>query len=66
MPVAIAGSLKQYHQGNVNLACFLWIALAGMAFSVLGAWLSTKIPSFWLQRIFALFIIAVGVKMLMK
>jgi hypothetical protein len=66
IPVSIAGAAKHFHQGQVDLRVALYIALAGMVCAYLGAWLNSVLDPHWLRRLFAIFIIAVGVRMLFE
>jgi len=64
VPVAIAGALKRFQQGDVDIAAFVCISVLGMGAAVCGAWLSAQLSSMTLQRIFAVFMILVGVRMM--
>jgi uncharacterized membrane protein YfcA len=62
---ALIGSSIHYRQGNVNLKIVLWIAPAAAIFSLLGAWVAGIVAAEWLTRIFAIFLLAVGGRMLL-
>jgi hypothetical protein len=64
VPVALAGAMKRFHQGDVNVAAFVCISVLGMGSAVFGAWLSSQLSSLTLQRTFAVFMILVGIKMM--
>ena len=64
VPVALAGALKRHHQGDVDWTAVIGISVTGIAAGVLGAWLSSLLSSLTLQRVFAVFMIIVGVKMM--
>ncbi len=64
VPVAIAGSFKQYLQDHVNLSAALMIALSGIVFAYFGAWLNNRLPDLLLRRFFAVFMMLIGLKLL--
>ncbi len=64
VPVAIAGAMKRFQQGDVDITAFVCISALGIGGAVLGAWLSSLLSSQALQRIFAVFMILVGIRMM--
>jgi uncharacterized membrane protein YfcA len=64
VPVALAGAVKRFQQGDVDVIAFVSITILGIGGAILGAWLSSYLSSVALQRIFAVFMILVGVKMM--
>jgi len=62
---ASAGTFVHYRQRNVNLSMALWIAPSAIAFSLLGAWAAGMITAGWLTRVFAIFLLLVGFRMLL-
>jgi uncharacterized protein len=63
LPVGLLGALTYYQNGNVNLKASLLIAL-GLFF---GAWLGAKLahhlPAATLQRMFAVFILLMAIRL---
>ena len=65
IPTALAGSYKHYTQGNVQWATALSLAPTAIVGSVLGAWLTTQIPSASLKRVFGGFLVIIGFRLLL-
>ncbi len=61
--ISLSGAAKHYTQGSVDLATAGGIALTGVVFAIVGAWLNKIIPTLWLQRIFAVFLVCMAVQM---
>lgn len=61
---ALVGAVVHYRQGNVKLSTALWIAPSAAAFSVLGAWAAGAVSAEWLTRVFAVFLLLIGFRML--
>jgi len=62
---ASTGAAVHYHQGNVKLGIILLIAPAAAAFSILGAWIAGLVSDQWLERVFAIFLLLIGTRMLL-
>jgi len=60
---ALFGSYIHGRQGNVQLKTALLIAPAAVAFSILGAFTADVISADWLTRIFAIFLLLIGCRM---
>lgn len=65
MFTALAGAFIHYRQGNVKLRMALLIAPSGVAFSYLGAWAAGIVSAEWLTRVFAIFLLLIGCRMLL-
>ncbi len=63
LPISIASCFVYYSKGAIDWNIFLWLALGSSVGGILGAMLLKKLSNVALQFIFALLIIAVGVKM---
>lgn len=61
---AFVGASIHYHQKNVNLRMAIWIAPAAIGFSVLGAWAAGLVAPEFLTRVFAIALLAIGIRML--
>lgn len=66
IPVSISGTIKHATSGHIDYRAALGIALAGVVFAYLGAWLNHRLDPTWLKKGFAIFIILVGMKMLLE
>lgn len=78
LPIAVAGSFGYIYNGlNVperpawsigylNMPAFLGIVVASTLFAPVGARLAHKIPELLLKRVFAVFLVIVGIRMLLK
>jgi uncharacterized membrane protein YfcA len=77
LPIAVAGTLgfvvagwreaqlPAWSTGYVYWPAFAGIVAASIVFAPLGAWLAHRLPGAVLQRVFALFLALLGVRMLM-
>ena len=61
---ATVGAVVHYRQGNVKLNVVLWIAPGAAVFSILGAWAAGVISAEWLMRVFAIALLAIGLRLL--
>jgi len=61
---AFVGASIHYRQKNVNLRMAMWIAPAAIGFSALGAWVAGLVEPEWLTRVFAIALLAIGIRML--
>lgn len=64
LPVGILAVMQYYRQGFVDYKLIAFIAIGFVAGGYLGGKLAVTIPETLIKRIFALFMIAVAVKML--
>jgi uncharacterized membrane protein YfcA len=62
---ALVGSFIHYRQRNVKLSVVLLIAPSAVAFSYLGAWAAGQVTAEWLTRVFAIFLLIIGCRMLL-
>lgn len=66
VPVATMGAFKQFQQHQVDLRVGICIAVCGVLFAYVGAWLNKSVDALWLHRIFAVFLLVMGAKMLLE
>src|SRR3989339_351456 len=66
VPVALAGALQQARMGHVEWKVAAILAAFGMVSSVGGAWLGERLSPATLQRLFAIFVLVIGFKMLLQ
>lgn len=64
LPVGILAVMQYYKQGFVDYKLVAFIAIGFVAGGYLGGKLAVNIPEILIKRIFALFMIAVAIKML--
>jgi len=62
-PIGIAATYNYYKSGSVNLVYAVVIALAFIAGSFLSSKLALALPEVTMRRIFAVFLVAMGVRM---
>jgi uncharacterized protein len=65
LPVGILGVIEHYKAGNVNLKYSLLIDLGLFVGALIGARIIVDLPKIVVNRMFAVFLIAVAIKMLM-
>jgi uncharacterized protein len=65
MFTALVGAFIHYKQGNVKLSAVSWIIPSAVAFSYLGAWAAGQVTAEWLTRVFAVFLLLIGCRMLL-
>ena len=65
MLTALVGGFIHYRQGNVKTRTVLLIAPSAAAFSLLGAWAAGQVTADWLTRVFAIFLLLIGGRMLL-
>jgi uncharacterized membrane protein YfcA len=65
MFTATVAAFVHYRQGNVKLSAVLLIAPSAVGFSYLGAWAAGEVTAVWLTRIFAIFLLLIGCRMLL-
>lgn len=66
IPLAISGTYKHLSNGNVDLKVALALAIGGIVFAYVGAWLQSRVPDLMLKRIFGVFIIVLGVNLVLS
>src|SRR5262245_605540 len=63
IPTALMGTYKHFTQGNVEWRTALALAPTAIAGGYLGAWLTTQISADNLKRVFGVFLVLVGVRL---
>lgn len=63
--MALVGAFIHYRQGNVKLSMVLFIAPGAIGFTYLGAWAAGIVSAEWLTRVFAIFLLIIGLRMLL-
>ncbi len=65
LPVGLLGAWQYYRQGSLDVRISLWIAL-GLAVGVLlGAFLAMRLPARELQRLFAVLLLVMAIRLWM-
>ena len=64
LPLAIVSSVIYYKNGYLDLDKVWKVAAGGVLGGFVGAFLLHRMPSGWLQRIFALFMIVAAVRLI--
>ena len=64
--IALAGSLKHYSLGNVDIPTVLMVSVGGVIGSLIGAYTCQHIPADDLKRYFGIFLILIGLAMVFK
>ena len=63
--MALVGAFIHYGQGNVKLSMVLFIAPSAIGFTYLGAWAAGIVAAEWLTRVFAIFLLIIGLRLLL-
>ena len=68
VPMALAGAIRYYYNPDVpiNLPTVAWVAVGAVVGALLGSKIAFSLSGLVLKRLFACFIIIVGVNMLVK
>jgi uncharacterized membrane protein YfcA len=66
LPVGILGAWQYWRNGSLHIRIALWIALGLAIGAFFGAQLALRLPPRELQRIFAVFLLAVAVRLWFK
>lgn len=66
LPITVLSAVLYYLKGNVTFSDALPYIPTGIAGSVLGTYIIKKISPLWLKRIFGIFIIYAGIRLLLK
>jgi uncharacterized protein len=66
LPVGLLGAWQYYQKGSLNVSVALWIALGIAIGAFFGAQLALRLPAATLQRIFAVFLVLVAVRLWFK
>ncbi len=64
VPTALAGCLKHYRSGNVDLAMALMLSIGALGGAYLGASTAAQFSGALLRKVFGVFVIIVGAHML--
>lgn len=62
--VALSGAYKQFQQSHVDIKAAIPIAIGGIVFAYIGAWLNHRVDPTLLRRVFAVAILLLSLKML--
>jgi uncharacterized membrane protein YfcA len=65
LPVGVLGAWQYYAKGSLDIRVALWIALGIALGALLGAYIALKLPPRELQRLFAVFLLFIAVRMWM-
>jgi len=63
-PVGLLAALRYYYAGNVIINIALWTSLGFFAGGLMGGVIAQPIPDLLLRRLFAVYLIAIAIKML--
>ena len=66
LPLTVISAAGYLYKGQVHLSDSYVYLIPGLIGSIIGAWLLPKIPKKVLSKIFSIFIIYAGIRMLMK
>ncbi len=66
LPLSVISGVMYILNGKVTLSDAIGYMPAGAVGAVIGAWLLGKLDDKWIRRIFSLFMIWAGVRMMMK
>ncbi len=66
LPLSLVSACLYLALGSVKLAAAWPFMPAGIAGALVGAWLLPKIPTHWLRRIFGVFLLWAGVRLLLR
>lgn len=66
VPTAVVGALAHRRSGYVSLPHGVWLAVGGVAGSVLGAVVALRISGESLQTVFAIFVAVMGVRLVIR
>lgn len=64
LPVGILAVLRYYYSGNVVVDVALYIGLGFLVGGLIGAVIAQPIPGSMLKKLFALYLIGIGIKMM--
>lgn len=65
LPLAIISAFIYFRNGYLEFDKVFRVAAGGVIGGMAGAWLLNRVSSYWLRKIFALFIIAAAVRMIL-
>ena len=66
IPLALTGTYKHLMNHNVDIRVAVALAIGGIVFAYIGAWLQPRIPDLMLKRIFGAFIIILGINLVLS
>ncbi len=64
-PIGVFAVMTYYQQGNINIKFAIIIMIGFLLGALVGAWGAHLIPQLLLRRIFGVFLVIVGVKMIL-
>lgn len=65
LPTSLVAAVTHYLNKNCRLRVAAWLAVGGVLGSLAGSALAAALPSRWLQRLFAVFLVAMAVYQLL-
>jgi uncharacterized membrane protein YfcA len=65
-PVGVLGAYEYYRHGNINIAWALWLGLGLLIGAYFGAVWANQVSGLVLRRAFAIFMLFIAVRLLMK
>ncbi|MGI6538644.1 MAG: sulfite exporter TauE/SafE family protein [Caldicoprobacterales bacterium] len=66
LPLVIVSLFVYFRHGFLDFSKAIPVAIGGIIGGISGAFLLKRIPSVWLKKIFALFMIAAAIRMVLK
>jgi len=60
LPTGIVAAITHYRQGNVKVKLALYLVIGGLFGAVVGSLLALNISTFFLKKIFGVFLISMG------
>jgi len=64
LPLTLISSIVYFKNDFFNWDTIWKVSLGGVVGGMLGAWLLPRVPSFWLRKIFGIFMIAAAIRMI--
>jgi len=66
IPLAVSGTHKHLMNHNVDIRVAVALAIGGIVFAYIGAWLQPRVPDIMLKRVFGAFIILLGINLVLS
>jgi len=64
-PIGLLAAIKYYYEGNVDIKAAIFIALGFIIGGLIGAYLVSPIPDSMLKKIFGIYLVLIGLKMIL-
>lgn len=61
IPIAAIAAYVHYKEGHVQVRPAILVAAGGVVGALIGSYLATSMPAFWLKRAYGLFLLAVAI-----